>query len=112
MGRRKTQTKQRSKNNLINGMEEADVLQAFETLAQTLNIKVRFEQGDFKSAMCRVLEENVIVIQKDADPLKKIQIFAKEISKIDTSNIFIMPQLKDLIKENMENEQIENISED
>ena len=63
MGSRKTQTKRKRKSTIIHGMEEADVLLAFETLAKTLNIDVRFEKGDFRSAMCRVQEENVIIIQ-------------------------------------------------
>ena len=112
MGSRKTQTKCKRKSTLIHGMEEADILQAFETLAKTLNIDVRFEKGDFRSAMCRVLEDNVIIIQKDADPLKKIQVFAKEFSKIDFTNIFVMPELKSIIAENKDNIQIESISEE
>jgi hypothetical protein len=102
MGRRKTQTKRARKSNLIHGMKEADVLQAFETLAKTLSISVRFEKGDFKSAICRVLEDNVILIQKDADPLKKIQIFAKVFEKINLDDIFVMPELKKIINENKE----------
>ncbi len=98
MGGRKTKAQQTEKNTLIYGMPESEALQAFETLAQTLGVKVRYEKGDFKSASCRVENENLIIIQKDIPAEKKIQIFANEFSKFDLENIYVVPALRKILQ--------------
>lgn len=102
MGGRKTKTQQTKRNTLIYGMFESEVLQAFETLAQTLGVKVRYDKGDFKSALCRVKDDNLIVIQKDIPAKKKIKIFAREFAKIDLNNIYVVPALKKIMQEEMQ----------
>lgn len=104
MDSRKTKTKQSRRPALIHGMEEDQIIQAFETLAMTLNIEVRYEKGDFRSAMCRVGEENLIILQKDADPIKKINVFAKEFSNINLDDIYVVPALKTIIQGAKESE--------
>lgn len=104
MDSRKTKTKRPRKTTIIHGMEEEQVVQAFETLAMTLDIEVRYEKGDFRSAMCRVGEENLIILQKDADPLKKINVFAKEFCNINLDDIYVVPALKNIIQEMKDSE--------
>ena len=96
---RKAKRKRKQKSALINGMEAEEVLQAFETLARTLNIKVRYDKGDFKGAMCRVGDENLLLLQKDADLSKNIHVFARELSKINLDGIYIMPVLRHIIED-------------
>lgn len=102
MGNRKTQTKRQRKSTLIHGMEETELLMAFETLAKTLDIEVRFEKGDFRSGMCRVHEDRVIIIRKDDDVRKKIEVFAQELCKQDLSGIYLVPAVQKMIEEQKE----------
>lgn len=106
MGGRKTKTQQAKSDPLIFGMPESEALQAFETLAQTLGVKVRYDKGDFKSALCRVENENLIIIQKDIPTAKKIQVFASEFSKFDLENIYIVPALRNILQNKTSPEEV------
>jgi len=106
MGSRKAKTQQAKNNTLIHGMPESEALQAFETLAQTLGVKVRYEKGDFKSALCRVEHENLIIIQKDIPADKKNQVFANEFSKFDLENIYVVPALRKILQNTTSPEEV------
>lgn len=106
MGGRKAKTQRAKNNTLIYGMPESEALQAFETLAQTLGVKVRYEKGDFKSALCRVEDENLIIIQKDIPADKKIRVFANEFSKFDLENIYVVPALRKILQNTTSPEEV------
>ena len=78
-------------------MENQKLLQELENIAAKLDISVRYENGDFAGGLCRVKEENVLIINKKNSPQKKITILARELSSVDLSTIYILPQLRERI---------------
>ena len=100
MGRRKTKNSSTIEAFFSNvGMEEKEALQAFETLARTCGVDVRYEKGDFKSGLCRLYEKHVIVIQKDMPDSKKVVILARDLHKFDMTGIYVMPQLLAIMRQ-------------
>ena len=78
-------------------MENQILLQELENIATKLDITVRYENGDFAGGLCRVKEENVLIINKNNSLQKKITILARELSGVDLSAIYILPKLRERI---------------
>ena len=105
MGRRKTQASRKRSSTLIHGMPVSEMLQAFDTLARALHIEVRYDRGDFRSGLCRVGDTHVLVIQKDADPEKKARVFARELGHFDLEGVYVLPALRKMIQEELDQNQ-------
>lgn len=78
-------------------MESQKLLQELENIATKLDITVRYEKGNFAGGLCRVKEENVLIINKKNSLQKNITILARELSAIDLSTVYILPQLRERI---------------
>jgi len=78
-------------------MENQKLLQELENIAAKLDITVRYEKGDFAGGLCRVKEENVLIINKKHSTEKKVTLLARELSSVDLSEIYILPKLRERI---------------
>ncbi|MFC1564131.1 hypothetical protein ACFL6G_04300 [candidate division KSB1 bacterium] len=85
-------------------MENTLLLQELENLAAKLDITVRYEDGDFRTGICRVKDEQLLLVNKKLSNEQKILQIAKELGKIDLSNIYILPQLRERISSLAETE--------
>jgi hypothetical protein len=95
MGGGKTKT-HRVAQGAVN-MSNEEVLLALETLAQALQIQVRYEKGDFIGGLCRFGEQQALLLQK-SDPIhRKIHILARELGTFDLDQLYVLPALRDLI---------------
>jgi hypothetical protein len=99
MGRRKIKNSSLESSLDALGMAKEEALAAFETLAKTLDVEVRYEKGDFISGLYRLYDEHVILIQKDFSAIKKIYVLARELCTFDLEKIYIMPQLLAILKQ-------------
>ncbi len=79
-------------------MSEEEVLLALETLAKALDIEVRYEKGDFLGGLCCVEGQNLIMVQKNEPPGRKIQTLARELGAFDLENVYVLPALRTLIE--------------
>jgi len=78
-------------------MSNEEVLLALETLAQALQIQVRYEKGDFIGGLCRFGDQQTLLLQK-GDPIhRKIHILARELGAFDLDQVYVLPALRDLI---------------
>ncbi|MCP4723717.1 MAG: hypothetical protein GY863_01710 [bacterium] len=78
-------------------MENPLLLQELENLATKLDITVRYEEGDFRTGICRVKDEQLLLVNKKLPEEQKIRQIAAELGKLDLSNIYILPQLREKI---------------
>jgi hypothetical protein len=101
MGSRKPKTQRTETLPLSNGMKPAEALEALEALAKQLDIEVRYEKGDFKGGVCRVRDQELILIQKDEPITKKIKLLAKELGERDLETIYVLPALREIIESEM-----------
>ncbi len=108
MGRRKTKTSASKKISLKLGMDEEEALQAFEQIAQKLNLEIRYEKGDFKGGLCRIGDRQYLILQKNDPAYKKLSLFAQELKKFDLNDVYVVPAIRKFIESETEtNEQAE-----
>jgi len=82
-------------------MSDEEVLLALETLAQALQIQVRYEKGDFNGGLCRFGDQQALLLQR-GDPIpRKIHILARELGAFDLDQLYVLPALRDLIAAEM-----------
>lgn len=81
-------------------MNDEIILQELENICCKLGLNLRYEVGDFIGGLCRIDEEQLIIINKKLPIDKKIKLIAKEISTLNFEDIFILPAVKEIILEN------------
>ena len=78
-------------------MDDQKLLQELENLSARLGIAVRYDEGDFKSGMCRIKSERIIIIQKKLTVERKVSALARELSTLDLNSLYILPKLRERI---------------
>ncbi|MFC1531929.1 hypothetical protein ACFL7M_00970 [Thermodesulfobacteriota bacterium] len=84
------------------GLNEESILGQLEELADSLGIKLRYEQikkeGTFSSGgLCKVKGEDILIINSKAGMETKIEILAKAVISFDLSQIYIRPALREFL---------------
>jgi hypothetical protein len=67
-------------------------------LLGNMGYRVRIEKGTFKGGFCLLREEKIFLLKKDLEQDKKINVLAKNIADIGVENIFVKPNLRELIE--------------
>lgn len=67
-------------------------------LLNNMGYRVRIEKGTFKGGFCLLREEKIFLLKKDLEQDKKINILAKNIAEIGVEDIFIKPNIRELIE--------------
>lgn len=67
-------------------------------LLGNMGYRVRIEKGTFKGGFCLLREEKIFLLKKDLEQDKKISVLAKNIADIGVENIFVKPNLRELIE--------------
>jgi len=83
-------------------LAEEGLLNQLEELTESLGIKIRYEkilkEGSFFSGgLCRIKEEEVIIINSKISVENKIDILAKALMSFDLSQVFIKPALREFL---------------
>ena len=73
------------------------IYQEFEKLAESLEVKIIQEKGNFKGGYCLFEKEKVIVINKLKPLEQRIRALAVAFSRLDISNICMKPAIRDII---------------
>lgn len=79
-------------------MRKEDILGELEEVAQQLGYRIRYEKGDFAGGDCRVREDRILVVNKFVPIESKVSTIARTLSRFDTSQIYITPQVRKLIE--------------
>lgn len=67
-------------------------------LLNNMGYRVRIEKGTFKGGFCLLREEKIFLLKKDLEQDKKISILARNIAEIGVEDIFIKPNIRELIE--------------
>ena len=78
-------------------MKSSTIYQEFEKLAESLEVKIIQEKGNFKGGYCLLEKEKVIVINKLKPLEQRIKALARAFSRLDISNIYMKPAIRDII---------------
>jgi len=64
---------------------------------EKIGYQVRNEKGNFKGGFCLLREQKVLLLNKNLVQDKKIGFLLKNISELNTENIFIKPAIRAMI---------------
>ncbi len=77
------------------------LLAELEEIIGRLGYKLRYEKGDFEGGYCLLKESHLFVINSKNEIEKRIGIIAKNIKEIGIDDVYIKPQIREVIeKEN------------
>ena len=73
---------------------------------EKLDFTVRVEKGIFKGGFCLLREQKVFLLNKNLEQEKKISILVKNIAESDSDNIFLKPNIRELVEREKGNEKL------
>ncbi len=73
---------------------------------EKLDFTVRVEKGIFKGGFCMLREQKVFLLNKNLEQEKKISILVKNIAESDSDNIFLKPNIRELVDREKGNEKL------
>lgn len=79
------------------GNSKKDILKELENTAVSAGIKVRYEKTDARGGMCKFQGSQLIIIDRKAGDDYKISVIAENIKKLDLSNIYISPRIREIL---------------
>ena len=79
-------------------MKSNKIFQELETIAETLDIKIIQEKGNFKGGYCLLEKEKIIVINKLKPVEQRIRALALAFSKLDITQIYLKPAIREFIE--------------
>ncbi len=84
------------------GMDEQEILNQLEELAESLGVIIRYEQllkegSFFPGGLCKVKGENILIINSMAGIDDKIEILAKAAVSFDLSRVYMRPALREFL---------------
>lgn len=74
-----------------------DTLKELEELALKAGIKVRYEKTEARGGMCTFQGSPLIIIDRKASDDYKIAVLAENIKKMDLTDIYISPKMRELL---------------
>ena len=78
-------------------MRSSQIYQEYEQLAEQMDIKFIVGKGQFNGGICILEDAQVIVLNKQKPIEQKIKKLTQIFSKLDLSNIYIKPIIRELI---------------
>jgi len=85
------------------GLSDTALLQHLETLAAQLEIEVRYEnladdEVTIHSGGCKLQNRNLILIDLQQPLVERARLLARELSRYDLENFYILPRVRDFIQ--------------
>ncbi len=78
--------------------ELKQMLSELEDVADKLGYKIRFEKGNFAGGYCVLKESKLLVVNSRNEIERRIIIVAKSLKEIGIDDIFIKPNIRELIE--------------
>ena len=97
MASRTNQAKKHKITPVIPHTDNAETLKQLEALAIKAGLEIRREKGDFKSGYCRVKEQNLLILKKEEEVDKIIDIIAYNLADFPIDNNDTNPDIYQLI---------------
>lgn len=99
MGNRANKTGRKRKRTLVKGIQNVELLQALEEVAEKLGLEIRNEKGDFKSGFCTVNDQNLIILKKDEFLERKIVLVAEKLAELEYETHTPNPAISEFINQ-------------
>lgn len=85
-------------------MKETDLLAQLEELARKLSVVVRYENIESEECftsggMCRIVNDNVIIINSKLSRQEKIYTIARSLKQFDLNKMYLRPALRSFFED-------------
>ena len=80
-------------------MKQEQLMQELHDLAGLLNVRVRYEKGDFEGGYCILKEERVLLVNKRLLPPRRASVLATALHEIGLENVFVKPALRAYVED-------------
>ncbi|WP_026836374.1 hypothetical protein [Limisalsivibrio acetivorans] len=78
--------------------KQNELLKELEEAAGKLNIRLRYEKTKARGGLCRINDETVIIIDRNASPIYKTQVIAECLRGFDLDDVFLSPRAREAIE--------------
>jgi hypothetical protein len=90
------------KGKMLQDLSDTSLLQHLEGVAAQLGLEVRYEnladdEFSIHSGGCRLLGRNLILIHFHLPPLERARILARELSKWELEDLYLLPRVRQFI---------------
>ena len=87
---------------MLHDLSDTSLLQHLEGLATQLGIEVRYEnlsddEFSIHSGGCKLLGRSLILINLHLPPLDRARVLARELSKYELEDFYLLPRVRDFI---------------
>lgn len=82
----------------VNDEKKDRLIQELLEVLNRLGLSVRIEKGVFKGGFCLLREQKIFLLNKNLDQDRKISILLRQISESGTDDIFLKPQIGEMIE--------------
>lgn len=80
-------------------MKEEELLLEIEQAAQDMNLRIRYEKGDFDGGYCILRDENIIVVNKKLAPIKKCSVIAQALGEYGIDQVYMKPIVRTYVED-------------
>lgn len=87
-------------------MKEEELLLEIEQSAQDMDLRIRYEKGDFDGGYCILRDENIIVVNKKLSPIKKCSVIAQAMGDFGIENVYMKPIVRTYVEDEIDRAQV------
>jgi hypothetical protein len=80
-------------------MTVEELLVELESLAEEIDVTLRFEKGDFEGGYCILRAERMIVVNKKLSIQRKVSVISLALNEMGIENVFIKPAVRLFIED-------------
>lgn len=82
--------------------KKEEIIEGLVNVFENLGYEVRIEKGMFKGGFCLLKEKKLFLLNKNLEQDKKISHLAKNLSLIGTEELFLKPNIREIIERETE----------
>lgn len=79
-------------------MDESILLQELETLAEDLDIEVRYDDFEGRGGLCRYGGKSYLIVNRELDTSTRVHLLCRVFSRLPLDAVFIRPQVRERIE--------------
>ena len=84
---------------ILIAMTDEAILGELESIADKLQIEIRYEPLDGRGGLCKVRGETFVIVNESLPVEEKVKVIASELSNFNTTGIFMLPKVREIIKD-------------
>ncbi|MCX6138207.1 MAG: hypothetical protein NTV54_12005 [Ignavibacteriales bacterium] len=72
-----------------------------EALAEQMDVRIRYEKGDFDGGYCILRDERIIVVNRRLNVSRKVSVISQGLNQLGLDNVFIKPAVRLCIEDEL-----------